>query len=128
MSQEIEKLIHRINRAWLDGRPEEMEPFLHPDVVMVFPGFTGRTGGAGAMIAGFSEFCASAKVLEFEESNIDVDVIDRTAVATFTFNMLYERSGQRYQCSGRDLWILAKVGGDWRAIWRTMVDVQEEEA
>ena len=30
----------RINRAWLDGQVEDLGPLLHPEVVMVVPGFS----------------------------------------------------------------------------------------
>ena len=50
--------IHRINRAWLDRRPEDLVPLLHPDVTLVFPGFSGRAQGREAIVAGFVDFCA----------------------------------------------------------------------
>ena len=127
MSQEIKRLVHRINQAWQTGRPEDIERVLHPDVVMVFPGFGERAKGAKALIAGFTDFCANAKVLEYDESNLEVDVIDRTAVATFSFSMVYEREGRRYESSGRDLWMFAMEGDEWKATWRTMLDTQERE-
>ena len=37
--------IRRINRVWLEGRIEDLGPMVHPEVVMVFPGFTGRMQG-----------------------------------------------------------------------------------
>ena len=54
--------MERINRAWLDGRPEDLLPLFHPDMTLVFPGFAGRAQGREAFVAGFADFCGDAKV------------------------------------------------------------------
>jgi len=127
MQHEIEDLIQRINRVWLDRRPQDLEALLHPDVIMVFPGFGGRSQGAHAMIAGFEDFCTHAKLHEFDESDLQVDVVGDTAAASFAFTMIYERDGRRYRSTGRDLWMFGKEGGEWKAHWRTMLDLKEQE-
>jgi hypothetical protein len=127
MSQEIEELIQRINRSWREGRPGDIAAVLHPDIVMVLPGFEGRATGADAMIAGFEEFCTNAKVIEYDESDLEVDVVGDTATASFSFTMIYERGTQRYRGSGRDLWIFGREAGEWKAVWRTMLDMLDEE-
>ncbi len=33
--------MRRINRIWLDGQVEDIAPMVHPEIVMVVPGFTG---------------------------------------------------------------------------------------
>ena len=42
--------------------------------------------------------------------------------------MIYERSGERYRATGRDLWVFARQDGAWLAAWRTMLDLVEEPA
>jgi uncharacterized protein (TIGR02246 family) len=120
--------IQRINRAWLDGRPEELGPFLHPDMTFVFPGFAGRVEGREAIVAGFVDFCSNATIHEYHEAEKQVDVIGDTAVVSFTYEMVYERSGQRSRASGRDLWVFARQGEEWIATWRTMLDLAEQPA
>ncbi len=90
----------RINRAWLDGRIDELEPLVHPEIVMVFPGFGGRIQGRDQFLAGFHDFCSQANVHEFREHDQRVDVAGRTAVVSFQFEMVYERSGERYRLTG----------------------------
>jgi len=34
--------VRRINRVWLEGQVEDLGPMIHPEIVMVFPGFAGR--------------------------------------------------------------------------------------
>jgi len=127
MTNEIEVLLQRINRSWLDGRPQEMKPLLHPEIVMVFPGFRGRSHGADALIAGFSDFCTNATLEEYEESDLSVDLVGGSAVASDVFEMVYEREGRRYATSGRDLWVFIREGDEWRATWRMMSDAEERE-
>jgi len=127
-SQKVIELVHHINRCWLDQRPRDLEAVFHPDIVMVLPEFGGRCRGASELIASFEDFCANAKVHEYDESELSVDVIGNTATASFRFAMVYEREGCRYRSTGRDLWMFEAIDGEWRATWRTMLDVQEEDA
>jgi uncharacterized protein (TIGR02246 family) len=117
-----------INRAWLDRRPEDLAPFFHPDLTMVFPGFEGRAQGREAVIAGFVDFCNHATVHEYSEKDFRVDLVGDTAIASYLYEMVYERSGERYRAAGRDLWVLTRQAGGWLAVWRTMLDLCERPA
>jgi hypothetical protein len=67
-------------------------------------------------------------ILQFEESDQQIDVIGHTAVLTFRYDMLYERVGKRYRATGRDLWVFEEKDGEWLAVWRTMLDMEESAA
>ena len=101
---------------------------VHPEVVMVFPDFSGTIQGREDFLAGFRDFRRNASIQEFREHDLHVDVAGDTAVVTFRYVMLYERSGQRYRSTGRDLWVFQKQGGGWIAVWRTMLDMEENGA
>jgi len=45
-----------------------------------------------------------------------------------TMENLYERSAEQFHTTGRDLWVFAKHGTGWLAVWRTMLDVNETAA
>jgi hypothetical protein len=120
--------VRRINRVWLDGQVENLGPIVHPEIVMVFPGFTGRMQGREEFLAGFRDFCENARVREFRDYDHQSDVTGNTAVATFQYEMVYERSGERYRSTGRDLWVFQNQGDAWIAVWRTMLEIQEEAA
>jgi ketosteroid isomerase-like protein len=120
--------MRRINRAWLDGQVKDLEPLVHPEIVMVFPGFSGRVQGRQDFLAGFSDFCQSAKIHEFREDDYQVDVAGDMAVVTFRYEMVYERSGRRFRSTGRDLWVFQSQGRAWIAVWRTMLDMEETAA
>ena len=117
-----------INQAWLHGQVEDLAQMVHPEVVMVFPDFSGTIQGREDFLAGFRDFRRNASIQEFREHDLHVDVAGDTAVVTFRYVMLYERSGQRYRSTGRDLWVFQKQGGGWIAVWRTMLDMEENGA
>jgi len=127
-SQDVRQTLRTINRAWLAGRPQEMEPLIHPDIVLVVPGFEGRITGWPAFLAGFEEFCGSSRIVSFDEGEYEVDQFVDTAVASFHFDMVYEREGTNTRATGRDLWIFTRIAGGWQAVWRTMLDLREEPA
>jgi ketosteroid isomerase-like protein len=116
----------RINRAWLGGMLHDLSPLVHPRIVMVLPGFAGRVQGRDAFLAGFQDFCSNATVHEFSEHDRQVDVAGETAVISIRYEMVYERGGARSRVMGRDLWVFERGRGGWVAVWRTMLDVQEE--
>ena len=120
--------MRQINQAWIDGRVEDLAPLVHPEIVMVFPNFAGRIQGREDFLAGFRDFCRNASVQEFREHDQRVDVAGDTAVVTFRYDMVYERSGERYSATGRDLWVFQKQGKSWIAIWRAMLDMEENPA
>jgi uncharacterized protein DUF4440 len=126
--EEVSAALQRINRAWLERRTDDLVPLLHPEITLVFPGFAGRAEGREAIVAGFADFCQNATIQEYREANHQTDVIGDTAVASFTYEMLYEQSGKRSRATGRDLWIFARQGSEWLAVWRTMLDIAEQSA
>jgi len=99
---------------------------LHPEITTAFPGFKGSIRGRDALVASFVEFCNNARVIEYEESDENIDVIEDCAIATFRFKMLYERATYREASTGRDLWVFRKQGDRWIAVWRTMMELAEE--
>jgi ketosteroid isomerase-like protein len=120
--------IQRINRTWLEGRPGDLAPLLHPSVIMVLPGFSGRIAGRDAFVAGFVDFCNSAELHEYGESELEVDITGDTAVASFAFDMVYKRSGTSYRATGRDVWVFARQEDSWLATWRAMLELAERPA
>lgn len=124
----VEQTMRRINRLWLEGDVDALGPMVDSDVVMVVPGFTGRVQGREPFLKGFRDFCLNAKVHSFTDSDYQSDVIGDSAVATFRYEMVYEWSGARSRAVGRDLWMFRNRDGEWIAVWRAMLESQEQPA
>ena len=127
-SHAVAEALRRINEAWLNGRPHDLLRLIHPEIAMVFPGFAGRIQGAASFLAGFEDFCRTAQVHSYREHDCQIDVVADTAVASFRFEMVYEREGTSYQSTGRDLWVFTRQSSGWLAVWRTMLDLHEQPA
>ena len=121
-------VLDAIERAWLEGRPRQVEPHLDPDVVMVLPGFSGRVRGSDAFTAGFVEFCEAANIVDYERGDTDVDLAGATAIVSYLFAMTYERGGSNWCSTGRDVWVFTRTAEGWRATWRLMLDLAEAPA
>jgi hypothetical protein len=125
-TERVSAAMRRINQAWLDGRVKDLAALVHPEIVMVIPGFAGRVAGRDAFLAGFEDFLQNAKTHDYREHDHQVDVAGETAVMSFRFDMVYERDGARYRSTGRDLWVFQQHQNEWVAVWRTMLDVDEK--
>jgi hypothetical protein len=128
MEESVLFAMQRINRAWIEKRPENLAPLFHANITFVFPDFAGRLQGREALVASFVDFSRNATVHQYHEANHQADIIGDTAVVRLTYEMVYERSGKRNRATGRDLWIFAREGTDWIAVWRTMLDIAEQAA
>jgi hypothetical protein len=126
-SDEVSRTLSSINEAWLEGRPRDLERYLDPNVVMLLPGGR-RVEGREALAQSFVDMCENARVLGFEESDRQIDLLDGVAIASFAFAVVYEREGARYRSTGRDLWVFSRSEGSFRAVYRTMLDLAEEPA
>ncbi len=115
-----------INSAWRGNRPSDMLPYLHARMTLVLPGFSGTVTGSDALLAGFEEWCANAKVLQYEESDEQLQIIGNVGFVSYRFDMLYERAAYRERSVGRDVWAFERIDRTWLAVWRTMVDLKEE--
>lgn len=119
---EIQLLITKMNRAWLKGNLEELREYFHDDIVIKGPRFESvGTGGKEECIKSYEDFSRAARIRDFKESDIQVDVFGSTAVATFAWEIDYEMTGQSYHESGHDVFVFTRDKGKWRAIWRAVL-------
>jgi hypothetical protein len=120
--------LRHINQAWVSGNFDELGALVDPAIVCATPGFGERIRGREAYVEGHREFVQSATIHDFTEGNFEADVVRNTAVVTYRYEIDYERSGKRYESTGRDLYVLRLSKGRWLAIWRTMLEIEEREA
>jgi ketosteroid isomerase-like protein len=124
---EVRNTLAAIQATWREKRPRDTKPYVHPDFTFAAPGFGAMMKGRDLLIASLVQFSDIAQVLEYRESDLDVQVIGETAVVTFRFDMTYQRKDHpREHSTGRDLWLFSRHDGRWVAVWRTMLDVVDE--
>ncbi len=83
--------------------------------VAIVPTTPGRLEGKEAYVAGWRDFAAAAKILEWKETGHRVQVYasGACAVVTYLFSITFETGGQARAMKGRDMFFLVKEGGRW---------------
>ena len=84
----VYNILKEINNSWRTDHPEEMRTYLHPKIVMKFSEFSGKITGRKKLIESFKEFCINAQVIEYSESDEQINVIRNCAIITFCFGMI----------------------------------------
>jgi hypothetical protein len=115
--------VRRINAAWLEGHFEGLDELFHDRVVVVGPDGTRYGESKEAAIGSYRDFSQRATVSDYRESDGRVDVYDAVAVVSYRYDIAYSIDGQSSQETGRDVMVLEKHDGRWRAVWR-MVTAQ----
>jgi uncharacterized protein DUF4440 len=119
-SDMIQQIIKNINQAWLMERFEELDQYLHPEVIYVQPKSAGRLEGRAACVSSYRDFVSQATIREYRDGQAQVNLFGSTAVATYPFHILYELAGESYRENGYDTLVFAKNEGVWRVVWRTI--------
>ncbi|MFC1554226.1 nuclear transport factor 2 family protein [candidate division KSB1 bacterium] len=121
----IQQILKKINNAWIQGNPKEMEEFFHEDMVIAIPGGQRVCKGKNACIDSYSQFIKNSKIHTVKESEYCIDVWSSTAVASYSFEIDYEMNNKRYYEKGTDLFVFNLVNDKWLAVWRTVLSVPE---
>jgi len=121
-------VLDRIQRAWREGRPEEMTALLAPDITFVYPGFSMRLTGRDRLVESYREFIAGARLSAYREERRSVEGGANAALVEIAFDMKYMRGGDEWRAHGIELWALERRGQSWIAFWRTMQELTEELA
>lgn len=122
----VQRVLDRIQRAWREGRPEEMSAVLATDITFVFPGFSMRLTGRDRLIESYRDFLAGTRLGSYREDRRSIEGGSSAALAEIAFDMTYSRGGRDWRSHGIELWALERRPEGWLAFWRTMQELTEE--
>src|SRR5687768_12409423 len=88
--KEVWRFVQELNRTWSQGDAKDLRGFFDADIVIIGPGFQGRSLGRDAAVASYVDFRAHATVITFAEREPEIDVNGQTAVVSYTFDIAYE--------------------------------------
>jgi hypothetical protein len=121
----IRDLLSRINDAWIKQRGEVLTASLNQcfaeDVVMRGPGFVFVGKGRDLVVQSYRDFVRQAEVKSVSLDEPGIDVTGETATAQYKWAMTYALNGQEYTEHGHDIFVLARRGKKWLAVWRAML-------
>ena len=119
--KELEKIIRKINRAWLDEDYSYLEEVFHDDIVFTDPAGEKTLEGKDNCIESYIRFMSSAKVFKFEEKEFNSYSWDSAAVIEYSFCIDYEIDGEHSRENGKDVYAFQRREGGWKAVWRVMM-------
>jgi ketosteroid isomerase-like protein len=121
--REIENFVRSLNKTWVEKRTQDLNAFFHDDVIALPPGNAELISGREAMVESYRQFSNTAKVHNFEELKIQVNVFNNTAIANTTFHINYEVQGKVYSEKGTDILVLNNFDNEWMVVWRTQIPI-----
>lgn len=121
MSAALIAVIESMDRCWIERRFDDLSSFLAPDMVIVAPGGAGRIEGLAAATGSYREFMERSRMVRFDARDHVVTERGDTAIAEYRWDMAWESDGASHETTGRELLVLARRCGEWRAVWRTQL-------
>ncbi len=106
------------NRAWREGRPQDVASLFHRDVVVEAPDGRLLSRGREAMVKSFVDYTQAVDTLHFRETDHAIHVAGGTAVVSYGFEVIYELEGERHDEVGRERLVFTLDDGRWSAVWR----------
>ncbi len=119
--QAVWTVVQRLNRAAAAGDVAALEPLVHPDIVVVPPGFQVRAVGRAAYLKSVEDFAARGTVQSYEALEPEIDLYDTTAVVAYRYESVWEAEGERHTERGHELWVLVQQEEGWVLAWRTLI-------
>jgi Domain of unknown function (DUF4440) len=115
------EVLTALNRAWREGRMEELRSVFHPDAVIVGPDLTPVGRGRDACIASYAQFMARATVHQFDETQVRIHVYDNAAVVGYDYRIRYDLDDVAYDERGREAILLVWQDESWQVAWRLVL-------
>ncbi len=119
--KELENIIRKINRAWLDEDYSYLEDIFHDEIVFTNPAGEEPLKGKKDCIESYRQFMSSANVFKFEEQNFNSYSWDSAAVIEYSFFIDYEINDEHFRENGKDIYAFQRRDGEWKAVWRVMM-------
>ncbi len=121
----IRDVVSRINEAWSKLRGEAMAAALNEcfaeEMVIRGPGFVLVGSGREFAVSSYQNFVTQAEVKSFSLEEPEIDVAGDTAIAQYKWTMTYVLNGEEYTERGHDVFVFARRGKRWLAVWRALL-------
>jgi ketosteroid isomerase-like protein len=121
----VRDVVSKINEAWSRLRGEAMAAALNEcfaeEIVVRGPGFLFLGKGRELAVKSYQDFMNQVEVKSLSLGEPAIDVAGDTAIAQYTWTMTYVMSGQEYTEHGHEVFVFARRGGKWLAVWRALL-------
>ena len=118
--QAVAAVLARIGAAWPERRYADLADCFESDMVIVAPDGT-RIAGRNACVASYRAFADQAVITGYRETPPQIDLLGDTAVAIVPWQIAWQDTEGEHRETGRDLFVLTRRSGRWRAVWRMVL-------
>jgi hypothetical protein len=106
------------NDAWLAGRPRDIAPLVHRDMVIAGPDLRPTTVGREACVRSYQELAGRAGPVEFTETDRCEYAVGETGVVSYRYRLSHHDGGRQQTDTGRDVFVVGRTTVGWQATWR----------
>jgi hypothetical protein len=127
----IRKILQIINRAWLDNHLEMLNDYFDEKMVIMSQDFKNKTVGRKACILSYKQFIETAKILDYDQSDPQIEFWSNTGVAVYSFSLNYEMNNKKFSEKGEDIFVFNREEDDdnsWKAVWRTITVFEKKQS
>ena len=114
--QVVWRTVQALNRAWTQGRVDELDGYFHDDIVVVTPTDRERLEGKKSCVASWRRFVDTAIIHEWTDRNPTVRLYADAAVVAYDYELACEIRGEPMALAGRDMFFMVRQGGRWVAV------------
>lgn len=119
--KEIERAVEGLNDCWQNDKLENMDMYLHKQVVLLQPGTHEKIIGREAMIDSYREFVDSSEIFDFRTKDMCIDVLEATAIVFYTYRIHYRVETTTYDEDGSEILVWHRHNDRWLVVWRTQM-------
>jgi hypothetical protein len=114
--EEVLGFIKALNESWTKGDGSGLGAYFHPRMVAITPSDQDILYGRDACVKSWLGFAQQAQIRRWEELEPDVKLYGDTAIVTYYYDISFDMEGESYDQGGRDMLVLVKENGSWRAV------------
>ena len=125
---DIEQFVRELNKAWQEGRYEELREFYHEDVVLLAPARDELIEGVEKVIQSYRDFGAQATLRLFDITDIRVYDYGSISMCHMRFAIDYELDSVRMREEGLEVYAIDTSGDRPGIVWRTQISPPSNNA
>lgn len=121
--KELKFIVSQINKSWLNNDLKQLTNFFHDEMIIADSNFNKLAQNKKECIASYESFIKQAKILNYKEDEIIINIIGNTAIVNYTFNITWEADKKLNSEKGRDVFVFELSNNRWLAVFRTLLPI-----
>ena len=121
--KELAFIVSQINISWLNNDLKRLNEFFHEKMIIADSNFNKLAKNKKECIASYESFIKQAKILNYKENELSINIIGNTAIVNYVFDITWEVNKNISSEKGRDVFVFEYSNNKWLAVWRTLLPI-----